>query len=447
MIPAGPLAIQPLRRPPRTTWRVPGSKSLTNRALLLAALAEGESVLTGALASDDTRYMEQALRALGVTMQAEDAGTWRVQGGRGRLRTSPTPLFIGNSGTTVRFLTALAALIPGDTRLVGDEHMAKRPISDLLDGLKQLGVAIECPTGCPPLTVHGRGLPGGRILMRGDRSSQYFSALLMAGCGAEEPIAIDIVGGLVSRPYVEMTCQMIAAFGGKADLDDEQVRIAPQSLQATTYAIEPDASAASYALAAAAATGGCIRVPGLSSQSLQGDVAFAELLGRMGCQVVEEGGCLVADASRSDGDSDRGGGTAVATSRLVGIDADMHHISDTVMTLAALAPLAVGPTTIRNIGNIRLKETDRLTATATELRRLGQEVETGDDWLRITPRPITPATVQCYADHRMAMSFAILGLAAPGIAIADPACVAKTYPGFWDDLGKLYAAGGQERPW
>jgi 3-phosphoshikimate 1-carboxyvinyltransferase len=348
-----------------------------------------------------------------------------VEGGRSRLRVPTAPLFVGNSGTTVRFLTALAALVPGPVTLVGDEHMAKRPLQDLIDGLARLGVRIDCATGCPPLTVHGGRLPGGRTTMRGDRSSQYFSALLMAAGLAEGDVEVLIAGELVSRPYVEMTRRMVADFGGLVeDAPHGGFRVRRcRSYRGRGYAVEPDASAASYPFAAAAATGSRITVPGLTPASLQGDYGFVEVLRRMGAAVAVDGGAT----------------TVAGPARLRGVDVDMHHISDTVMSLAAIAPLAEGPTTIRNVANIRIKECDRLAATVTELRRLGQHVEHGEDWLTIHPRPLRPATVQCYGDHRIAMSFAVLGLARPGVTIADPACSAKTYPGYWDDLARIGA--------
>lgn len=420
--PAGPLRMTPLAAPPRGEWRVPGSKSITNRALLLAALADGESRLEGVLQSDDTRHMREGLEALGIAIVDEDATTWIVQGGRARLRAPAGDIFVGNSGTTVRFLAALAALVPGPVTLVGDAHMATRPIADLVDALRRLGVRVDCETGCPPLTVHGGALPGGLVTMRGDRSSQYLSAMLMAGSLADAPIEIAIEGSLVSRPYVGITERMVTDFGGAIASADNRFIVSPVSgYRPRAYRIEPDASAASYPLALAAASGGDILVPGIGPDALQGDVAFADVLARAGARVSRG-----PDGIRVEG---RG---------LRGIDEDMHHISDTVMTLAAIAPLADGPTTIRNVANIRIKETDRLAATVAELRRLGQQVIHGDDWLRIEPRPIVPALVRTYSDHRMAMSFAVLGVLRDGVTIEDPSCVAKTYPGFWDDLARWY---------
>lgn len=423
--PPGPLALTPLPTPPRLTWRVPGSKSVTNRALVLAALADGESTLSGVLASDDTRYMREALGELGIETIELDETTWRVRGGRRRLRAPRREIFVGNSGTTVRFVAALAALVPGAVTLTGDGHMEKRPIEDLVVALSALGVRVECPSGCPPLTVFGGGLPGGRVALRGDRSSQYLSALLLAGALADGPVEIAVEGELVSRPYVEITRRMVADFGGRVEARSDGFVTRPAVYRPQRYAVEPDASSASYAFALAAASGGSIAVEGLGKHALQGDTAFAGLLERAGARVA------LGDASiRVDG------------APLRGIDADMHDISDTVMTLAAIAPVMSGPTTIRNVANIRIKETDRLLATVTELRRLGQTVEHGDDWLRVEPRPVVPATVSCYDDHRMAMSFAVLGALRPGVSIENPACVAKTYPTFWDDLGACYRAVG-----
>jgi 3-phosphoshikimate 1-carboxyvinyltransferase len=436
-MPVAPLPIPRLSGRVERTWPVPGSKSITNRALLLAALSEGTSVIDNVLASDDTRHMRTCLAAMGVDIRDGARDQLIVVGGRSRLRAPAAPLFVGNSGTTVRFCAALAALIPGATTFVGDEHMAKRPIADLVDGLRQLGVRVDCATGCPPITVHGGTLPGGRITMRGDRSSQYFTALLLVAGFAESELEIAIEGSLVSVPYVEMTRRMVADFGGRIDVlggvGDRFVAGTSTGFRATRlagyrargYRVEPDASSASYPFALAAAGGHRITVRGLDATSLQGDYGFVRLLAACGVLVTSQGGDTTVEGSVG----------------LDGINADMHHISDTVMTLAAIAPLSKGATTISNVANIRIKETDRLLATFTELRRLGQQVEHGDDWLRITPRPLQPAEVQCYADHRMAMSFAVLGACAGGVVITDPACTAKTYPGFWHDLAACYPAG------
>jgi len=428
----GPLEIPALLRPPELIWRVPGSKSITNRALILAALADGTSTLEGVLHSDDTTHMIRALSLLGIPIHQNGPTTLVVEGGRHRLRAPEQPLFIGNSGTTVRFLTALSCLVDGPVTLEGDAAMAKRPIADLVEGLIQLGVRVECATGCPPLTIHGGTLPAGRVVMRGDRSSQYVSALLLSGGLANGDIEVEISGSLVSRPYVDITRRMVADFGGEiAETANGFVVNRVADYRARTYVIEPDASSASYPFALAAAAGGTITVPELGSGALQGDYHFVDLLEQAGASVM-----------RSERET-----TVTSHGKLRGIDVDMHHISDTVMTLAAIAPLFDGPTTIRNVANIRIKETDRLAAVVAELGRLGQEVTSGADWLRIEPRPLRRATVLSYKDHRMAMSFAVLGAACGNVLIEDPSCVAKTYPMFWADLAACYRAVGMAAPW
>jgi 3-phosphoshikimate 1-carboxyvinyltransferase len=432
VIPAGPLSIPKLSREPELVWRVPGSKSITNRALVLAALSEGQSRIEGVLESDDTRHMRAALEAIGIGIERQGEDVLVVDGGRARLVAPKEPLFVGNSGTTVRFLTALACLVPGEVELVGDAAMARRPIQDLVDGLRQLGAEIECDSGCPPLRVRGGRLRGGLLRMRGDRSSQYFSAVLMAAGLAEADVEIEIEGTLVSRPYVEITQRMLRDFGGATETSARGFVVrGGRSYQARKYTVEPDASSASYAFALAAASGGQVDVPGLGSQALQGDYGFVDVLAALGAR-VEKG----AGSTRVRG-----------ALPLRGIDVDMHHISDTVMTLAAIAPLCEGPVRIRNVANIRIKETDRLAATVAELQRLGQAVSFGEDWLEVQPRPLLPALIHTYDDHRMAMSFAVLGAVAGGVTIEDPRVVAKTYPGYWADLARCYTAIGASEPW
>jgi 3-phosphoshikimate 1-carboxyvinyltransferase len=427
-----PLDLIPIDGRRAAAWPVPGSKSITNRAYVLAALAEGTSVLENVLESDDTRHMRTCLMQMGLSIRDGAAGQVLIDGGLSRLRAATQPLFVGNSGTTVRFLAGVAALVAGRTTFVGDEHMAKRPIADLVEGLRQLGIAVECPTGCPPITVHGGGYRGGSATLNGSKSSQYTTALLlMAGLGSTD-LTIAIDGVLVSRPYVDMTRRMVRDFGGLIDeVPGGFIARRTGAYRPRTYRIEPDASSASYPFALAAAAGHRITISGLSGESLQGDYGFTDILRQMGATVERS----------PHGTTVTGPGVGA----LCGVDVDMHHISDTVMTLAAIAPLAQGPTTIRNVANIRIKETDRLAATVNELRRIGQQVEHGDDWLRITPQPITPATIACYSDHRMAMSFGVLGAIVPGIVISDPACTAKTYPGFWHDLS-AFAQGAACRP-
>jgi 3-phosphoshikimate 1-carboxyvinyltransferase len=415
-------------RPIRGRIRPPGSKSITNRALVCAALADGRSALTGALDSEDTRVMIDGLRSLGIEIEVRDEGkTLVVAGADGELPALDADLFCANSGTTIRFLTAVATLGHGSFRLDGTQRMRERPIGDLLDALGQLGATArsELNNGCPPVVVHANGLPGGTARIRGDISSQFLSGLLMASPAARSPIELVVDGPLVSQPYIRMTLAVMRSFGVDAETGPrlEQFRIiAPHSYTACNYAIEPDASAASYFWAAAAVTGGEVTVEGLSADSLQGDVAFVDCLEQMGCRVRRDGEMIT-----------------VTGGPLHGIDVDMNAISDTVQTLAVVALFAEGPTTIRNIAHIRHKETDRIGALATELRKLGADVLERDDGLTVQPANVRPATVATYSDHRMAMSFALAGLRIGGVRIENPKCVEKTYPRFFDDLAALTA--------
>ncbi|MBA3450867.1 MAG: 3-phosphoshikimate 1-carboxyvinyltransferase [Chloroflexia bacterium] len=421
------LAPRQAGRPLDATVHVPGSKSITNRALLAAGLADGRSELLGALHSDDTRYMAAALNALGVSVESDEASaSFRVTGGGGTFSASEADLFAGNSGTTMRFLTAALPLGHGRYRIDGVPRMRLRPIAPLIDALNDLGADArsEAGAGCPPVVVQADGLRGGRTRMAGDLSSQYFSALLLAAPYAREGVEIEPLGALVSKPYLPMTAATMAAFGVTADLDTvawRRLAVRPgQRYTGRGFAIEPDASNASYFFAAAAVTGGRVRVDGLGRDSLQGDLQFVEVLRQMGADVE-----IAEDFTEVRGPHD---------GDLRGVDLDLGPISDTAQTLAAIAPFASGPTTIRGIGHARLKETDRVAALVTELRRLGQEVEEFPDGLRITPRPVRAAAIETYADHRMAMSFAVTALRAPGMGLRDPECVAKTFPGFFDVL-------------
>lgn len=420
------ISIQPLARPPDAAIRVPGSKSITNRALVAAALAEGKSHLHGALFSDDTRYMLEALRTLGVPVEADEpAARLAVEGAAGRVPAAAADLFVGNSGTTIRFLTALVALGRGQYRLDGIPRMRQRPIEPLLDSLRQLGADAysESGTGCPPVIVRAAGLAGGRARMRGDLSSQFFSALLLVAPLTPRGIELAVEGELVSKPYVDLTAAVMRAFGASISHDEYWRLTVPggQKYRARDYEIEPDASNASYFFAAAALTGGHVRVEGLGRDSAQGDYRFLDILERMGCR-VERGAAATG---------------VWGPERLRGVEEEMSDFSDQAQTLAALAPFAGSPTTVRGIAHTRLQETDRVAAMVAELRRLGQEVEEYPDGLRITPAPVRPAAMHTYDDHRMAMAFALVGLRAPGIRLLDPACVAKTFPDYFSRLDQL----------
>ena len=419
------IAIEPCD-PIQGAIRPPGSKSITNRALVCAALAEGNSVLRGALVSEDTHVMIDSLQRLGIDVRVEDGGTTlQVAGCGGRIPAGEAELFVANSGTTIRFLTALVTLGNGVYRLDGIDRMRERPIGDLLDALNQLGTSAKSDSNnaCPPVTVTTSGLTGGIAKVRGNISSQYLSGLLMAAPYAKAKAEIVVDGELVSRPYVAMTLAVMKSFGvGVDDSDVERFVIdAPQSYRSCEYDIEPDASAASYFWAAGAITQGTVRVEGLSRDALQGDVAFCECLKQMGCEVEYE-----PDA------------VTVTGKPLRGIDVNMNAISDTVQSLSAVAIYADGPTTITGVAHNRHKETDRIGDLACELRKLGAEVEEFDDGMRITPpADVTSAEIETYNDHRMAMSLALVGLNTPGVVIKNPDCTQKTYPNFFDDLARL----------
>ncbi|NIL96093.1 MAG: 3-phosphoshikimate 1-carboxyvinyltransferase [Planctomycetales bacterium] len=419
------LTITPAPGPVCGTVRPPGSKSITNRALICAALAKGQSTLQGTLDSEDTRVMVAGLQALGIAIDGDlGQAPLRVTGCQGRLACRHADVFAANSGTTLRFLTALVCAGQGEYRLDGVPRMRQRPVRDLVDALQQLNVEARCETDgkCPPVFVRAEGLQGGRVRMRGDISSQYLSGLLMVAPTAAADVEIEIVGPLVSKPYVEMTIAVMKAFGVEVQRTQTgrlQIQ-APQVYQACNYQIEPDASAASYFWAAAAITRGEVTVTGLSNDSLQGDVRFCNCLADMGCE-VDYGSDAITVRGRP----------------LYGIDVDMNPISDTVQTLAVVALFANGPTTIRGVAHIRHKETDRIGDLARELRKLGAEVDEREDGLRIVPQAVRAAQVETYDDHRMAMSLALAGLKVPGVAIQNPACTAKTYPNFFGDLRTL----------
>jgi 3-phosphoshikimate 1-carboxyvinyltransferase len=419
------LAIEPRARPVEGTARPPGSKSYTNRALLLAALADGKSTIEGALFSDDTLHMARSLAELGIAVASdEEAARFEVDGCGGRIGASKASVFVGNSGTTARFLVPVMALGTGVFELAGDEAMAKRPIQPLLDALGGLGVRAESirGNGCPPVRVESSGLDGGAVRMAGGISSQYFSALLMVGPCTRRGLTIDVEGDLVSKPYIEVTAQAMAAFG--ASMQNEQYRrfdVRPGQYRATRYVVEPDASAASYFFAAAAVTRGRVVVRGLGASSLQGDLGFVRLLERMGCRVRQ-----------TETETE-----VIGPEKLRGIEADMSNLSDTAQTIGAIAPFADGPTRVTGIGFIRKKETDRVGAVVAELRRMGIRAEEENDGFVVHPGMPEPADIETYDDHRMAMSFSIAGLVASGIRIKNPACVSKTFPRFFEVLATI----------
>ena len=417
------IEIQPVNGPIQATIKPPGSKSLTNRALLIAALAEGTSKLVGALDSDDTRVMIVSLRRLGIEV-VHDSKTAQISvaGHRGNFPNDSADLFVENSGTTIRFLTAALGMTGGAYRLDGVARMRERPIGPLVKALTLLGANIktESPHECPPVAIDSGRLAGGIVKIRGDLSSQYLSGLLMAAPLAIDGLIIDIEGPLISVPYIGMTLAVMQRFGviceSRPNMDRFEIP-AGQTYSGQDYLIEPDASAASYFWAAAAICGGTATVEGLNRNSLQGDVAFVDCLQQMGCRVTHSTSSISV--------------TGPATTA---IDIDMADISDTVQTLASVALFVEGTTTIRNIAHNRIKETDRIGNLAIELRRLGAQVEEFEDGLSITPGRLQPAEIETYHDHRMAMSLALVGLKQPGLFIKNPECVSKTYPHFFADL-------------
>ena len=409
---------------------LPGSKSLSNRILLLAALSRGVTEVYNLLDSDDTNRMAESLQRLGVSLELSQENTvCRVQGLGGPFPQQETELFLGNSGTTIRTICAALCLGEGDFTLTGDPRMYERPIKDLVDALRQLGAEIEylAADGYPPLRIHAKGIPGGRVSIRGNVSSQYLTAALLSAPLARQDMVIDVVGDLVSKPYIDMTVAVMRRFGASVEADGyRQFRVpGGQGYQSPGSAlVEGDASSATYFLAAAAVKGGTVRVNGVGSSSVQGDVQLADVLEQMGAPVRRGEDWI--EVSRGD---------------LRGVDLDLNHIPDAAMTVATTALFAKGKTTIRNVGNWRVKETDRLAAMAAELRKVGAEVEEGEDYLGITPpERIIPAAIDTYNDHRMAMSFSLAALGDAPITINNPDCVSKTFPDYFQQLAGI--AGG-----
>jgi 3-phosphoshikimate 1-carboxyvinyltransferase len=423
--------INPIRRTFRATLSPPGSKSLTNRALILAALGSGASELSNVLFADDTRVMLDCLRALGFELGIdESARTVRVAGGGGRIANSSADLFCGNSGTTIRFVSALCALGNGEFTLDGIARMRKRPIGELVEPLRTLGTRVEFlgEDGFPPIRITADGLPGGVLKYGAAASSQFLSALLMVCPYARNEVHVELEGKQTSWPYVAMTMRLMDEFEITTELVRDPTTAEPKKLivpggvyKATRYTIEPDASNAAYFLAAAAIhPGATVTIPHLGKSSLQGDVGVARVLGKMGAKVE-----LTADSVSVSG-----------TNILEGIDIDLLDMPDQAQTLAVVALFAEGETVIRGLHTLRVKETDRLAALLNELRKFGAMVMIeGDDTLRINPpKVLLAAAVDTYDDHRMAMSFAVAGTRLEGVTIRDAKCVNKTYPDFFADL-------------
>jgi len=428
------LDLSPIARAAGTVV-LPGSKSISNRTLLLAALASGTTEVKGLLASDDVHYMLEALKALGVKWGRHgDSNDYRIEGVGGPFPVKQAELFLGNAGTAFRPLTAALALSQGNYRLSGVARMHERPIGDLVDALRQLGAEIDYlgNAGFPPLAIRPAEIRDGNVIaVRGDVSSQFLTALLMALPLTGKQSTIQVISELISKPYVEITLNLLARFGLTVERHGWERFVIPgdQRYQSPgVIHVEGDASSASYFLAAGAIGGGPIRVEGVGKNSIQGDVRFAEALEKMGARIVMGDNWIEASGA----------------GRLQAIDVNLNHIPDAAMTIAIAALFADGVTTIRNVGSWRVKETDRLTAMATELRKVGAEVEEGADYLRITPPPagrLTPhVAIDTYDDHRMAMCFSLVALGGVPVRINDPACVNKTFPEYFQELARIAKA-------
>ena len=424
---AFPDALPISSKPPvDASLRVPGSKSLTNRALTVAALADGVSTLNGCLVAEDSDVMIAALRDLGLGVTQQDT-TVTVSGQGGQIPAATAQLGLRLSGTSIRFLTALVALGRGRYVLDGNARMRERPIQDLLGALASLGVRAQTQfeTGCPPVVVEAAGIRGGTAEVSGNSSSQYLSALLMAAPYAAEPVTLSVAGELQSKPFIDMTLSLMADFGVTVSREGYGRFTVPTGVyRARTFDVEGDAMAAGYLWAAAAITGGRVRVENVGLRSVQGDKRLADVLGQMGCKVTwTDESCEV-----------------VAPETLRGGTFDLNDMSDQAQTLAVVALFADTPTRIKNIWNLRIKETDRLSALYHELTKLGARVEEGRDFLVVHPlssQAAKPAEIKTYGDHRMAMAFALAGLRLPGVVIQNPACVTKTFPDYFQVLAAL----------
>jgi 3-phosphoshikimate 1-carboxyvinyltransferase len=412
-------AIEPISGPLAATVVPPGSKSITNRALVAAALAAGRSTVRGALVADDTEAMVDCLRRLGLEIRT-DGDTVTVDGTGGRIPATEAQLDVRQSGTTARFMAPMVALGHGRYRLDGAPRMRERPMADLVHALRSLGADVSGDR--LPFTIQASGLAGGRVLVAADASSQFASGLLLAAPAMVDGLRLGLGSAPVSRPYLDLTVDVMRAFGATVTNDDDRMfTVAPGGYEPAEFTVEPDASAASYFFAAAAICGGTVHVPGLGRRSRQGDLAFVDVLARMGASVEQ------TDDST----------TVTVAGPLHGLEVDMSDLSDTASTLAVVAAFASTPTRVTGIGFIRAKESDRVGGVVRELRRLGVDADEEADGFVVRPGSFRPARVHTYDDHRMAMSFALVGLRVPGVEIEDPGCVRKTFPDFFRALARL----------
>ena len=410
--------------PLRARIHVPGSKSITNRALICASLAQGESVIRNASDSNDTSLMVNGLNQLGVLVRKSDTGLV-VEGNGGKLYAPKFPIPVGNAGTTLRFLMALGAIARGKVVFVGDQRMADRPIEDLLDALHMLGVEAAADRRISRLTVDGGSLRGGIAKVKGDKSSQFLSSLLMVSPYANQNVTIEIEEALTSQPYVDITVEVMKQFGICIERSDHKHYeiTAGERYRPTEFNVDLDASSAGYFLAACAIAGGEVLIAGMRPKELQGDIGFVNILKEMGCEVEGHPDGLMVESYRN----------------LKGVDVDMNSMPDFVPTLSVVALFAKGETRIHNVAHLRYKESDRLEALTTELKKLGADITLTEDGLNISPVELHGAQLDTYDDHRLTMSFALIGLRVPGVKIENPNCVRKSFPGFWKEFEKLYA--------
>ena len=419
--------IQPLNTI-KATVSVPGSKSITQRALIAAALADGDTFIHGPLASEDTQYTADALRAMQIEVH-DNGDVWHIRGTGGNIGTPKNKIYLGNNGTATRFLTSVAALGNGTFFITGEKRMEERPIDPLMTALRGWGVDIRSikNTGCPPLEIHASGIKGGETTLPEGKSSQYLSSLLLVAPYAQNMAILHVEGEVPSKPYVTMTLAVMKSFGIEVQANDSLTHFTiPQgTYKHTEYQVEGDASSASYFFAAAAVTGGEVTVPNVPKNSLQGDTALVAILEKMGCTVSYDNGITVSGPSE-----------------LSGVEVDMSDCPDVAPTLAVVASRARGRTIIKNIEHLRIKECDRINAVASELTKLGAQVEEKQDALIIegldARHPMHGASIETYNDHRIAMCFAVAGLVVPGVIITNEECVSKSFPDFWERFRLLY---------
>ena len=420
------IEIVPITGPLDARVSIPGSKSITNRAMILAAMAQGRSVLDSVLLSDDTRYMSDALRVMGFVVEVdEDAHRITVGGRGGVIPAHGGEIFVGGAGTVMRFIVAMVTLGEGRFRIDGNQRMRQRPIGPQLDAMQRLGASVysERDNNCPPVIVDASRarFEGGETSIDARVSSQFVSAMLMPAPIWKAGLKLRVIGD-AARPFIDMTLRLMEAWGTHNSVETDQIVVpGGQWYRAQRFVVEPDASSASYFAAAAALIGGAVKIEGLSSNSVQGDLGFLGVLQRMGARVSWHPDYV----------------EIVGTGQLAGVDVAMNAMPDMVPTLAAIAPFASSPTKIRNVAFIRHHESDRIRVLATELRRIGADVSETEDGLEIRPSTMRPAPIETYDDHRIAMSFAVLGLKLPGTKIKNPGCVAKTFPDFFTRLSAL----------